>query len=225
MTATDELTGILTREFVLEAFERARLEAGVARSNLALISLDIDEFAAINRQFGHVTGDEVLRAVSAALKNNFHGTAIWWGGMPGMSSSDFAARRAFRNSLRRGGRSAQGDRRQPAAAQNRRPAGAPGGARLGRGSRIPGGWQQLLTDLFRKADEALYRAKGLGRNRICLPASAQMVTKTSHFTQVRAREAVRAGQEDRQKRGLAAARRPGRPAEQVRRGMRILFFA
>jgi predicted signal transduction protein with EAL and GGDEF domain len=40
-------------------------------------------------------------------------------------------------------------------------------------------WREIL----RKADEALYRAKQLGRNRICLPASSQMVTKTAHFTQ------------------------------------------
>ncbi len=40
------------------------------------------------------------------------------------------------------------------------------------------------VDLLRKADEALYRSKKIGRNRISLPASAQMVTKTSYFTQV-----------------------------------------
>jgi hypothetical protein len=35
---------------------------------------------------------------------------------------------------------------------------------------------------LRKADEALYRAKNAGRNRIFLPTSAQMVLKTSYYT-------------------------------------------
>jgi hypothetical protein len=39
------------------------------------------------------------------------------------------------------------------------------------------------VDLLRKADEALYRSKKIGRNRISLPASAQMITKTSYYTQ------------------------------------------
>ena len=40
------------------------------------------------------------------------------------------------------------------------------------------------VDLLRKADEALFRSKRSGRNRISLPASTQMVTKTSHYTQI-----------------------------------------
>ncbi|MBE0697828.1 MAG: GGDEF domain-containing protein, partial [Anaerolineaceae bacterium] len=40
------------------------------------------------------------------------------------------------------------------------------------------------VDLLRKADEALYRSKRIGRNRISLPASSQMVTKTSHYSQI-----------------------------------------
>jgi diguanylate cyclase (GGDEF)-like protein len=38
-------------------------------------------------------------------------------------------------------------------------------------------------DVFRKASEALYRAKTGGRNRVCLSREERMVTKTSYYTQ------------------------------------------
>jgi len=37
--------------------------------------------------------------------------------------------------------------------------------------------------VFRKASEALYRAKTGGRNRVCLAREERMVTKTSYYTQ------------------------------------------
>jgi predicted signal transduction protein with EAL and GGDEF domain len=54
---------------------------------------------------------------------------------------------------------------------------------------VSGGVAEYPTDggdwesLFRRSDEAMFRAKRQGRNRICLPVSSQMVTKTSHYTQ------------------------------------------
>lgn len=39
------------------------------------------------------------------------------------------------------------------------------------------------VDVVRKANEALYRAKVGGRNRVCLAREERMVTKTSHYTQ------------------------------------------
>ena len=72
-TERDPLTGVLKRGGILAQFEKARELADPSRANLALINLDIDEFDSINKQYGHYTGDEVLRRVARSLVNNFKG--------------------------------------------------------------------------------------------------------------------------------------------------------
>lgn len=182
MSASDELTGALTHDATLEAFETARLEAEADHSNLAVISLDIDEFAAINLQYGHIAGDAVLRGVSAALLTNFKDI----GRVGRLSGDGFgvvlpAARSETAFVLAEEVRKVIED--NPLQLQI-------GEQKLHLEVRISGGVAEYPGDganaveVFRKADEAMYRAKHLGRNRICLPSSAQMVTKTSHFTQV-----------------------------------------
>jgi diguanylate cyclase (GGDEF)-like protein len=181
MSALDELTATLTHDAILEEFEAARLESEHERTNLAVINFDIDEFAAINRQYGHVTGDEVLRAVATALLKNFHEL-----GLVGRYAGDqfVVVLRATRAEtafvLAEEVRKVIED--NPLQLQI-------ADQKVTLPVRISGGVAEFpadgsnWADLFRKTDEALYRAKRQGRNRICLPASAQMVTKTSHFTQ------------------------------------------
>ena len=62
LAASDALTGLLTRRFF---FEEARMIYNLAlRENFAVtaILLDFDGFKAINDQYGHDAGDNVLRA-------------------------------------------------------------------------------------------------------------------------------------------------------------------
>jgi len=181
MPALDELTAALTHAAILEEFESARLESERDHASVAVISIDIDEFAAINRQYGHITGDEVLRAVAAALLKNFHDL-----GLVGRYAGDqfvvvlrgaraetaFVLAEEVRKVIEDSLQLQIGDHKGYLAVRV-----------LGGVAEFPadgGNW----TELFRKADEALYRARRLGRNRVCLPSSAQMVTKTSHFTLV-----------------------------------------
>jgi diguanylate cyclase (GGDEF)-like protein len=77
----DHLTGLQNRR----AYE-SRLEVETARAErqgaeLALCLLDLDRFKAVNDRFGHVAGDEVLRAVARGFGNRrLHDEAFRIGG-------------------------------------------------------------------------------------------------------------------------------------------------
>ena len=70
----DPLTGILNRRAILDQlskeFARARREGMNARDNGLWVGFfDIDHFKQINDQYGHQTGDEVLKGISRAIAN------------------------------------------------------------------------------------------------------------------------------------------------------------
>lgn len=65
---TDELTGICNRRGLyafLEGLEDRRMPDTV----LGLLVIDLDRFRQINDRFGHMTGDNVLRAIARELQN------------------------------------------------------------------------------------------------------------------------------------------------------------
>ena len=68
MATTDTITGLFNRRY----FD-SRIDAEIQRvrrqgHDLALLMIDMDNFKTINDSFGHLVGDEVLRAVSAVLR-------------------------------------------------------------------------------------------------------------------------------------------------------------
>lgn len=65
---TDALTGIANRRHLLERLELEFDRAHRYRRPLSLIYLDLDGFKAINDQFGHLMGDEILRGAAIALR-------------------------------------------------------------------------------------------------------------------------------------------------------------
>ena len=70
---TDPLTGLANRKSFDEGLERAIADAVETGQPLSLIMLDIDHFKAFNDNFGHVTGDQVLRLVAKSLQQNIKG--------------------------------------------------------------------------------------------------------------------------------------------------------
>jgi len=70
----DSLTGVLNREGLTEAFTQAEM----IESNfpMAVLVADIDKFKDFNDKYGHLVGDSVLKAVSNSLHKNIKGIDI-----------------------------------------------------------------------------------------------------------------------------------------------------
>ena len=75
-TLTDGLTGLSNRKHLDNALTNALTEAIECREPLSLIMTDIDHFKKFNDTWGHLTGDQVLRLVATALKQNAKGQDI-----------------------------------------------------------------------------------------------------------------------------------------------------
>jgi diguanylate cyclase (GGDEF)-like protein len=149
------------------------------RSSLALALVDIDFFKAFNDRYGHVAGDQCLRRVAALLADEGghpHTFAARYGGeefaviFEGCDVAEaFAAASAWLERL--------------TALRMEH-----GGSTLGCVSASVGVWAVVPAegrrpvDLIDEADRALYRAKSLGRNRVCagdLASQGPVVTRCS----------------------------------------------
>ncbi len=64
----DGLTGILNRQAFLERADQEIARVARHKSAATLLMLDIDHFKIVNDSYGHMVGDEVLRAVALNIK-------------------------------------------------------------------------------------------------------------------------------------------------------------
>ena len=77
----DHLTGLQNRRAYEMRLEKESAMAKRHGADLALCLLDLDRFKAVNDRFGHVAGDEVLRAVAGGFrKRRLHDEAFRIGG-------------------------------------------------------------------------------------------------------------------------------------------------
>jgi len=96
----DELTGLFNRRYMEESLERELLRADRYDLTLGIILLDIDHFKKVNDAHGHYVGDRVLEALGALLPKLIRGEdiACRYGGeefiliMPGASVEDTVQR-------------------------------------------------------------------------------------------------------------------------------------
>jgi diguanylate cyclase len=67
---TDPLTTLANRKFFEDSIKRFVDDCETSDSPLSVILTDIDHFKKFNDTYGHLTGDQVLRLVAIALKQN-----------------------------------------------------------------------------------------------------------------------------------------------------------
>ena len=166
---TDALTGLANRKsFDLRLCEEV---AGLWKSGgqLSLLLADIDRFKAFNDSYGHQTGDEALRAVGRALKDSVKGrdTPARYGGeefaviLPDTALDD-ALKIAEQIRARLAGRELKN---------------LETGQSYGRVTLSLGAARYRLGEpigaLIQRADQALYRAKRAGRNRVAAESTTE----------------------------------------------------
>jgi diguanylate cyclase len=165
IASTDVLTDCLTRRAfttLVDAYlERVALQE--KRREGALLVIDVDDFKAINDQFGHDNGDEALKMIAATIKSSLRDIDLI-GRIGGEEFSVFlpgAAPEAARSVAER--------IRRSVAQSLFMPRGSPVGLSVSVGGTTFGG-PANFSELYRDADRQLYKAKRTGRNRVVFKA-------------------------------------------------------
>jgi diguanylate cyclase (GGDEF)-like protein len=164
LSLTDALTTLRNSRDFHQRLGEETARAKRAGTPLSLIVIDIDSFKAVNDQLGHPAGDEALRQIAGMIRDG-----VREGDVPcRIGGEEFAvicpsavATRAAEIAERL--RAAIADHAFALEGVSRRIT-----ASLGVAERRP---EMESLDLFRSADQALYRAKESGRNAVAMAGS------------------------------------------------------
>jgi diguanylate cyclase (GGDEF)-like protein len=158
LSLRDDLTGAFNRRAFATLFEREEERSRAVGRPLSLICFDLDRFKTINDEHGHAAGDRVLVGVVTATRAMLrpHDLLFRWGGdefLILLPHTTFDEATACAERLRAGIEATVIAQHLP-----------PVTTSVGVATRAPG--QASPDDLVRMADDAVYRAKALGRNQV-----------------------------------------------------------
>lgn len=161
---TDALTGIANRKYFDIHLRTSVLHAMENGAPLTLVLVDIDHFKKFNDNYGHQTGDDVLRLVAHTLASNIKGrdTAARYGGEEfGIILPDtmLETGRILAEKIRTSISSKRFRKKQTGEELSSIT------ISLGLAQYRPG---EALVDFIQRSDDALYQAKRTGRNKAVL---------------------------------------------------------
>jgi diguanylate cyclase (GGDEF)-like protein len=162
LSVTDVLTGLANRRRLMTRLEEEVARARRYKTPLSVVMIDIDHFKEVNDFHGHAMGDEVLRNIGAMLKAGVRTTdlAARYGGEEltlVLPHTDIPEAMLVAENLRE---KFAGFEHHLDRVTLKKTVSMGVAARDGQGE-VPS-----AEDLLKYADEALYRAKQNGRNRV-----------------------------------------------------------
>ncbi|MFM1965047.1 MAG: hypothetical protein RL134_772 [Actinomycetota bacterium] len=160
-STVDQLTDLFNRRQFQPSFEDLAATAVARDLWLAVGVVDLDDFKGINDSFGHLFGDEVLKELGLALGSAVRGsdTVFRFGG------DEFVILALLDTEEQALGLFTRVQATANAALSGMTPDGRPATISLGYAC-CPGSLLEPMNELLAKADQALYRAKAAGRNRV-----------------------------------------------------------
>ncbi|MBC7326335.1 MAG: GGDEF domain-containing protein, partial [Moorella sp. (in: Bacteria)] len=157
---TDALTGIYNQRYFSAQIDREHRRAAASGLPLGLVMLDVDSFKSINDRFGHQAGDAVLCELARIVRDTVgeKGLAARYGGeefvvaLPGLGEENcLAVAEEIRRNVREHRFEVDGLPRQ---------------VRVSLGVAVFPQHAQDVAGLIKKADQALYRAKETGKDKV-----------------------------------------------------------
>jgi diguanylate cyclase (GGDEF)-like protein len=154
---TDQLTGLFNRRAFLEAADTMIAQRGRKSLPVSVLLFDLDHFKSINDRFGHAVGDDALKVFARVASGNMRATDVVGrlGGeefaaiLPGSASDAMVVAERVRGAFQAAGAQISGHAIGATVS-------------IGAASAVP---PVEFASLLVRADAALYRAKGNGRNR------------------------------------------------------------
>ncbi|MDD5471955.1 MAG: GGDEF domain-containing protein [Sideroxydans sp.] len=159
----DALTGVHNRRWMSDAFPRVLHRCALNKQHSAVMVLDIDHFKNVNDSYGHLVGDAALKSLAYIMQHNLrpHDLLVRYGG------EEFAI--LLPDTGLEEARSIAERLRQMVAANELVSNGVAFKITVSSGIASIDDEDDLESS-FAQADEALYRAKESGRNRVEIAA-------------------------------------------------------
>ena len=168
MAITDPLTGLHNRRYMVRHLDALIANAQKSGRPLAFVIMDIDHFSDVNDNYGHDAGDDVLREFANRVASNVRGIdlACRYGGeefVVVMPDTEVSFAYAVSERLRKEVESVPFPIGRAPHKLN---------ITVSMGIAVSGDDGDNADALLHRADQALYRAKNEGRNRVVAAAAA-----------------------------------------------------